>query len=585
MRNLIKVIVITVCLIAADFSVVNARVIDELNYVSDKTDFYSYINFTKIMNFIKVKGIDINDIDAMMSDNSDNDSAKVINAFGLKLSDVNEFLMVINTRDVEKKSGYLVFMSFKNGKGVIPESFKKESVKLKSGTAYKASADEDILFVKVDDFFVIGPSHYIDSFLERRASKKPLLSSGSSLFIKKTASKSISFQLSVSEYLRNTMNTALNSGEGMARGLKENVFVQTLLSLESMDWGFEINDKITFQSGLQGSKAEDSERLEMLCHTWIVASSFVVPFADMLAARAGDQKITELTGDQQLMLWIQKAFGRIHTRREGNGVVITFEMNPSETDMLISFLKKEIDKEKKSRAERIEREKISRLTLAIKDNNLANIERFIKEKYNLNGFDADGNTPLCTAAMSGNIKAAGILIEKGAGLNIPDINKLTPLHHAVKIGNKEIVNLLLSKGSNIAVKDDSDMTPLHLNAIQGDSSITKILLAKGASVNAVDIDASTPLHLAASEGRIDVVKILADNKADPELLNRNDQRAIDSAAQNSHTEIVEYLKIRFKQEPKSTSSEGDFSGDNSDSSDGAESNIESEDPVFEEDVN
>ncbi|PKL17932.1 MAG: hypothetical protein CVV49_08540 [Spirochaetae bacterium HGW-Spirochaetae-5] len=580
MKKFFNMFLTAVFIVLCSSSILKAGVIDELDFISDKTDFYSYINFSQIMNFVSSKGIDVNDIDELAVNSSGSDTDRVIKEFGVKLSDIDEFLMVMNTQDIEKKSGYLILIGFKKGKGIVPESFKKSSVKLKSGNGYKASADEDVIFTKIDNFFVIGSTDYVDSFVEKRISKKSNLSPAGLLFKKQSASKSMFFQLTVSEYLRKTMNSAMDSGAGMARGLKENVFIQTLLTLQSMDWGVEIGDKIIFKSGMQGAKIEDAERLQMLCHTWIVGSSLVVSFADLMAARSGDQKLAELTGDQQLMLWMQRAFGRIHASQEGKGVVVSFEMTSEETGLLISYLKKEIEKEKKVRAERIEREKISELTLAVKENRVKDIEKYIKEKYNLNGLDSDGITPLGAAVVLGDVKIVKLLAEKGAGLNTPDINRLTPLHHSVKTGNKDVVVYLLSRGCDINAKDDSDMTPLHLNAIQGDSGITVLLLAKGALVNAADIDASTPLHLAASEGKLDIVKLLVEKKANPELINRNDQRAIDSASQNGHTEIVDFFKLKFKQEPKAYSSEDEYSADDS----GDDSEIESDDPEFDEDV-
>jgi len=287
-----------------------------------------------------------------------------------------------------------------------------------------------------------------------------------------------------------------------------------------------------------------------------------------MAARSGDPTLNELTADQQLMSWMQKAFGRVHVRQQDKGVITSFEMTSAETDLMISFIKKEMEKEKKMRAERLEREKISKLTLAISENNLDNVQKYIKEKYNLNGFDTDGNTPLGAAVASGNVKIARLLIEKGSGINVANIDKLTPLHQAVKMENRDMVVFLLgNKGCDVNAKGDTDLTALHYNAIQGNSEITRILIAKGASVNAVDSDASTPLHYAASAGFIKVVKILVEKKADPDMLNSSGQRAIDIAAQNNQKAIVDFLKTRFKQEPKNYSFEDNDSNDDYNSDD------------------
>jgi len=92
-------------LIVFNSTVLKAGIVDELNYVNEKSDFYFYISFDKLISFISARGIDVNEFDTMVMDNSTKESDKVIKEFGLKLNDINEFLMVMNIQDVEKKSG------------------------------------------------------------------------------------------------------------------------------------------------------------------------------------------------------------------------------------------------------------------------------------------------------------------------------------------------------------------------------------------------------------------------------------------------------------------------------------------------
>lgn len=543
-------ILVSFLMILFNSSFLKASIMDELNYINEKSDLYSYINFSQAMSFLNARGVDINEFDSMIMSGPDNDTDKLIKKFGLQLTDINEFLMVTNTGEIDKKTGYLIFISFKNSKGQIPDDFTRNSVKLKSGIAYRASVEDDVLFTRIDDFFVIGSPDYLDYFMMNRSSKKISLSARSSLFIKKVAGKSIYLNITISDYLKTLINNSMNANTVMARGLKDNVFIQTILSLEFMDFGIDLNEKIIIQSEMQGAKPEDSERLQMICHTWIVGSSLVLSFADLMAAQSNNKNLSELSSDQQLMAWMQRAFGRIHVKQVDKGVTLTFEMTSSEADVMIAFIKKEMEKEKKERAERIEREKISKLTLAISDNNMDEVNRFIKEKYNLDGFDTDGNTPLGIAAMAGNVKIARLLIEKGAGVNVPNIDRIMPLHLAVKIENRDMITLLLGKGADVNAKGETDLTPLHYNAMQGNSEITRILIVKGAQVNAVDADLSTPLHYAALSGLLDIVKVLIEKKADPNMVNSAGQRAIDVAALNNQTAVVEFFKTKLKQQPK-----------------------------------
>lgn len=555
MNRFLYLIVFTAFILMSQASFSYAGITDELNYVNDKTDFYMYADFSQIIKFLGSRGINLADLDSLADDETAGTNDRVLKNFGLKPGDINEILLAVHLRDTQKKSGYLIFISTKKGRGHVPESFKKNPVKLKSGTAYKASADEDIVFARINDFFVIGSSAYLESFLDKRAQKKISLSERSALFKNKSAGKSVYFHLTVTDYLTAEMNKAMSSKEG--RGLRENVFIRTLLTLESSDWGIVLGDKIVFTSGVQGSKPEDSERLLMIAHTWVVGSSLIVSFADMFLAKAGDASKGEITDNQELMTWLQKAFGRIHVRQVDKGVVSTFEMVPQETDVVIAFIKKEMEKEKKARLDRVEREKIARLTGAIKHDNLENIKKYIKEKYKLNGFDTDGNTPLGMAAYTGNVKIARLLLENGAGINVANVDKLLPLHVAVKNDRKEMIVFLLGKGADVNAKAENDLSPLHYNALQGDSEITRILIAKGAAVNALDTDASTPLHYASSQGFIKVVKVLTEKKADPLMKNKNNQRAVDVAAQNNQSEIVGFFKTAFGLEPESIAPDDD----------------------------
>ena len=123
MKKFFNLILIAAVLIIFNSTVLKAGLVDELNYVNEQSDLYTYINFDKIINFISVKGIDIAELNSLIMSGSTKESDKILKEFGLELGDLNEFLMVMNTRDLEKKSGYLIFISSKNGKGNISYAF------------------------------------------------------------------------------------------------------------------------------------------------------------------------------------------------------------------------------------------------------------------------------------------------------------------------------------------------------------------------------------------------------------------------------------------------------------------------------
>lgn len=162
MKKCIFIVFICLCMIALNSAVSSAALIDELNYINEKSDIYCYVNFSRIMQFLSSSGININEFDKITDSGNASETDIMIKNFGLKLTDINELMIIMNTMDLDRKSGYIVLISFKNGRGIIPEEFRKNSIKLKTGTAYKASVEQDVVFTKVDDFFVIGPSQYID---------------------------------------------------------------------------------------------------------------------------------------------------------------------------------------------------------------------------------------------------------------------------------------------------------------------------------------------------------------------------------------------------------------------------------------
>lgn len=76
----------------------------------------------------------------------------------------------------------------------------------------------------------------------------------------------------------------------------------------------------------------------------------------------------------------------------------------------------------------------------------------------------------------------------------PNANGRTPLHTAAAHGNPEIVLILLCNGVDIEAQDDKNgKTPLHLAAEHGQVEAVEVLLHHGADVTARDIKGKTPL--------------------------------------------------------------------------------------------
>ncbi|XP_078482468.1 transient receptor potential cation channel subfamily A member 1 homolog [Ciona intestinalis] len=100
-----------------------------------------------------------------------------------------------------------------------------------------------------------------------------------------------------------------------------------------------------------------------------------------------------------------------------------------------------------------------------------------------------------------------LLAERGAHINFVDIEGQTPLHSASIKGNLHAVRQLLKcRGCGIDNTDSQGMTALQMAATHGHVEIVQLLLEQGADFQMYDNDLMTALHFACSEGSIDIVR-------------------------------------------------------------------------------
>ncbi len=526
-----------------------AEIIDELSYVSDKCDVYMYFNTESIISFLNDRGVNIRELDEIMVDDTTGEKINPGKDFDIKMSDVKEIFFTGRTEDFEKKGGFLLFLTVSEGKGKIPDSLKKKSVKIKNITFYETDSTDGILVTLINNTYVVGPKEYLESYVDNRNKNKKNLSETANEFRKNASGKTVYLNITMSEYLKSEMEKAYQQGAMVAKGLNQNVFIKALLNLKSIDYGVQIDNRINFFAGMHGSSAEDSERLLMISHFAIVGTSLAASFADMIAAKSEDNAIGKVTGNSEFITDLQQVIGRMKTTQTSNGVVVSFYTTEKETDSLVAMLKKGIENEKNARAQRKESSRISAITKAITEKNSALAEKMLSEKIDINRKDLDGNTILSVAALMGDSRIASLALSKGAYIDNKTSEGMTPLHNAAKGGAVEMVNLLLKKGANVNAKDENDMTPLHYNAQQGNSEVTKILVNAGADVNAIAMDGSAPVHLACEGGYLDIIKVLAEKNADFSITDANRERGVDIASRNGHTAIVEFFKKKYNLEP------------------------------------
>jgi ankyrin repeat protein/Tfp pilus assembly protein PilF len=126
----------------------------------------------------------------------------------------------------------------------------------------------------------------------------------------------------------------------------------------------------------------------------------------------------------------------------------------------------------------------------------------------------DGDTPLASAACSGQIDIVELLLVRGAPWTPPGA-KFTPLYHAAAQGDVAMAAMLLDRGAAIDEPIWTGTTPLAAAARAGAPPMVELLLRRGASVDHRD-----------RRGRTALMEIAESDLGDVELLMRRDEAAL-----------------------------------------------------------
>ncbi len=184
---------------------------------------------------------------------------------------------------------------------------------------------------------------------------------------------------------------------------------------------------------------------------------------------------------------------------------------------------------------------------AVKNNNLTEVQKLIKNGVDVNEKDDYGETALHFAADVGSVDIAKLLLKSGANVNAKNQNGgLTPLMVASfamraqiltdkaareKMLNNEakIVKLLLDHGALVNEKDNQGETALMYGTTTT-PKIESLLIKHGADVNAKDKNGETVLINAAAAGNPEIVELLLKHGADAKAKDNDGVTAIISAS-------------------------------------------------------
>ncbi|MNR76209.1 Ankyrin repeats (3 copies) [compost metagenome] len=186
---------------------------------------------------------------------------------------------------------------------------------------------------------------------------------------------------------------------------------------------------------------------------------------------------------------------------------------------------------------------------AVSLDDAATVTALLKRGFDPNTIEATrADSGLILAMRESSMKVLPVLLNaRGINLEQQSANGDTALMIAAFKANKPAIEALLAKGAAV---NKSGWTALHYAAASGDSEIVQILVKHGAELDAPSPNKTTPLMMAARGGFIYSVKVLSDAGADASLKNDVGMTAMDFAAQNGSSDIVEGLNYRLKKAGK-----------------------------------
>jgi uncharacterized protein len=116
--------------------------------------------------------------------------------------------------------------------------------------------------------------------------------------------------------------------------------------------------------------------------------------------------------------------------------------------------------------------------------------------------DGESRTPLCNAAIVGNLEILSWLISEGANVNHQERNGLSALHFAVQNRHPDLILCLLQSGALIDIPDRYGNSPLWRAVFdaRGKYDIVSLLVSKGAKTTSRNTSGRSPLDFAKQIG-------------------------------------------------------------------------------------
>lgn len=151
------------------------------------------------------------------------------------------------------------------------------------------------------------------------------------------------------------------------------------------------------------------------------------------------------------------------------------------------------------------------------------------QKVNVNAKNALGYSALWFAARNGSEELCTFLINHHADVNTKNTRQTSALMAAATHGHVTICRMLIQNGANVHARDSKGSSALIFASMFDHEEICVLLLEHGADANLQTYEQYNALWYAAANGSFSVCKLLLQYGVNPELIIKNEMKAIDLA--------------------------------------------------------
>ncbi len=151
---------------------------------------------------------------------------------------------------------------------------------------------------------------------------------------------------------------------------------------------------------------------------------------------------------------------------------------------------------------------ITPLVAAVQGNYINAVKVLVQEgKADINKPTISGVTPLMQACLSSDsVELVQYLVEeRGAAVDTPDTAGSTALFHAARSGNLRAAEILLNRGANVDHQNKRDVTPMLVAVANCHLPVIDLFHRHDAQLSLADLSGNTPLHVAAMCGHVKAV--------------------------------------------------------------------------------